>query len=567
MQRGVATKSINNCVQASTATRGITIPSAPLVEDFEPRAKFCGLPLRRVEIFLWCLLCATLVIGSSYKAGGPRLSNDSYQYLNEAENIAEGQGLSTSIAHFDTERASGHLPTPLTTFPPGYPLAIAALAKMGFASETAGLIISIASFTILVPLSVLSASLLGLSTLATRTVLVLLLCNATATFYATFVATESLFVALSFAALVCLLWYQKKGTWWSTALGNVLVGCAYWVRYAGLFLFVAVAVYLAWGAYRRRDRASLKALSWLAVPATMISALMFRNKIVTGTWKGRDMKVLDASSVGVLKQFCASTYHLVFGQSVAKRLNPLQITLALGLILLVLLLVRGASTLVSNTAVGNPLPKAPLLLTYVAVYNTALIYLAWAHVIALDVRFFYPLLPVYLVLCGLIFNHSWISAGARPARLAQLICLLIICGSYWGLNLEDPMARHWQPPHLLVQEIFADTDLRAWFDSNVPYNSTIVATNGQATSYALRRRTVSLVSMHYSNQRWDEGEIHEVMRRYDADFLIIYPGLDPDLDPVQEESKFLQALADGYQPKWLQRAANGKGVLIFRRSA
>ena len=546
-------------------TGDATIPGVPLAEDFGFPVKFREAPLRRVEILLWCLLYAILVASLLYRLGGPRLSNDSYQYLSEAENIAEGNGLSTSVAHFDTERTSGQLPTPLTTFPPGYPLAIAVVAKMGFASETAGLIISLASFTMLAPLIVCSASLLGLSAAATRIVLFLLLCNATATWYATFVTTESLFVALSFGALVCLLWYER-GVSWAPALGNILVGCAYWVRYAGLFLFAAVAVYFVWGAYRRRDRGALTALSWVAVSATMIGALMFRNKIVTGTWKGRDMRVIDASSVGVLKQFCASTYHLFFGQSMATRLNPLQITLGIGLILLATLLARGASGLVSGAALGDSFRKARLLLTYVAVYNAALIYLASVHVISLDIRFFYPLLAVYLVLCGLVFDKLWISKAARSARPAWVICLLILSASYWGINFEDPMARRWLSPHLAVQEIFADKDLRAWFDSHVRYDMTIVATNGQATSYALKRRTVSLVSSHFSNQHWDEDEIYGLMRRYNASFLIIYPGLDTDVDSVQEESRFLKALAKGYQPQWLQIAAKNSRVLIFQRS-
>lgn len=557
---------MKNCAQPNATIRDIGVPSARLSQNPDFAAAFDGWPLRGVEILLWCLLYAILVAGLSYRVGGPRLSNDSYQYLSEAENIAEGHGLSTSIAHFDTERSSGRLPTPLTTFPPGYPLAIAALAKMGLASETAGLIISIASFTVLVPLVVWAASLLALSSVATRIVLVLLLGNATATWYATFVTTETLFVALSFGALVCLLWYERGGRS-APAIGNLLVGCAYWVRYAGLFLFVTVAVYLAWGAYNRRDRRSLTALSCLALPATMIGLLMFRNTMVTGTWKGRDMRVIDPSSATVLKQFCASTYHLFFGQEMATRLNPLQVTLGLGLILLIIMLGRGAADSAIRSALSSPFPRARLLLTYVAIYNTALIYLGWVHVIGLDTRFFYPLLAVYLVLFGLMFTRLWTSASARSAPLAWTTCALIIGASYLGMNLEDPMAQRWHSPHVAVQESFADTNLRSWFDAHVPDDAVIVATNGQATSYALKRRTVSLVSTHYSDQHWGEDEVHAVMRRYKADFLIVYPGLDPNVDPVQEDSKFLQALAAGYRPQWLELAVEGSGVLIFRRSA
>lgn len=526
----------------------------------------CEWSLRRTEILLWSLLFAMVAVYVSYRVGSPRLSNDSYQYLSEACNIVQGYGLSTSIAHFDTERSSGRLPTPLTTFPPGYPAAIAALAKTGLATETAGLILSIMCFVVLVPLLVWSTSLLQISSAVTRIMLLLLLGNATAIWYATFVATESMFVALSFGALICLLWYER-GARPAAAVANLLVGCAYWVRYAGLFLFVTVLVYLVWRAYQRRDRPSLMAVSWLALSATMIGLLMFRNNMVTGTWKGREMKVIDASSVGVLKQFCASTYHLFLGQSMATRLNPMQITLGLGLILLIVLLVRRASGLVIHSSRGNPFQRVGLLLIYVTIYNASLIYLASVHTIALDMRFFYPLLVVYLVLCGVLLNSLWTRAETRSVSAAWIVCLLVIGGSYLGMNLEDPTARHWRSPHVAVQEIFADSKLRSWFDAHVSSDAVIVATNGQATSYALRRRTVSLVSTHYSTQHWDESEIHAVMQRYNADFLIVYPGLEPDIDPVQQESEFLQALTAGYRPQWLQIAAKSSRVLIFRRSA
>src|SRR5215469_5522610 len=226
------------------------------------------LPLGAAEIVLWCLLYVMVLGGFLYHAGGPGLSDDSFQYLSEAANIRDGHGLTTSIVHFDTERSQGRLPAPLTTFPPGYSLAIATISRTGVARETVALLLSAASLILLVPLLTYAAALLNLSAMATRIALVLVLGSLSAGLYATAVATESLFTALSLSALVCLLGYEQGRVGTSAAVaGNLLVGCAFWVRYAGLFLFIATGAYLAWQPFRARDRRSVTAAACPVLPA------------------------------------------------------------------------------------------------------------------------------------------------------------------------------------------------------------------------------------------------------------------------------------------------------------
>jgi hypothetical protein len=526
------------------------------------------------EIALWCLLYITVLAGILYHAGGPGLSDDSYQYLSEAENIDQGHGLTTSIVHFDTERAHGRVPAPLTTFPPGYSLAIAAISRTGLASETAGLLLSVASLILLVPLIACAAAMLELNLMATRVALVLLLGSFAAGLYATAVATESLFTALALAALVCLLLHERAiaGTPAAVA-GNLLVGCACWVRYAGLFLFIAVGTYLVWQAFRRRDRRAVTAAACLVLPAALISSLLLRNVSLTGSWKGGNTKAVTHPLAAVLKQFGVSTYHLFFGEGVPTRLSALQVTLCLGLILLSVLLfvnvarVRSSSGI--HTALGSAFPHAGLLLVYVVVYNAGMLYLGMFSVISFGSRMFYPLLPVYLLLSGVVFTRVQASTSARSTPLAWTVCAAIIVGSYWGINLENTIAHRAVSPDRLVASSFAlpsetGGTLRSWFDANVPVSATVVATNGQATAYALKRKIVSLVGSNFSEQRWGEEELRTLMQQYDADFLILYPHIDPMIEPVQQESPFLRALIAGQRPQWLQLAAENSQVMIFR---
>jgi hypothetical protein len=530
--------------------------------------------LSATEIVLWCLLFVIALAGILYHAGGPGLGDDSYQYLSEAENIDQGHGLTTSIVHFDTERAHGRVPAPLTTFPPGYSLVIAAITRTGLSRETAGLLLSAASLICLVPLIAWTAALLELGAVATRTVLVLLLGSFAAGLYATAVATESLFTAVSLGALVCLLLHERAiaGTPAAVA-GNLLVGCACWVRYAGLFLFIAVGAYLAWQAFRRRDHRAVTATACLVLPAALISSLLLRNVILTGSWKGGNTKAVAHQLAAVLKQFGVSTYHLFFGEGVPTRLGALQVTLCVGLILLSVLLfvnvVRVRSSSDIRTALASAFPHAGLLLVYVVVYNAGMLYLGMFSVISFGSRMFYPLLPVYLLLSGVVLTRVQASTSARSTRLAWTAWAAIMVGSYWGINLENTMAHRSISSDRIVAASFAlppgtGGTLRSWFDANVPLGATVVASNGQATAYALKRKVVSLVGSNFSDQRWGEEELRTLMQQYDAGFLILYPHIDPVIEPVQQESPFLRALIAGQRPQWLQLAAENSQVMIFR---
>ena len=77
-----------------------------------------------LEVFGWGLV-ALLFVGFFLVFRPMPLADDSYQYLNVADNFNHGRGIATSLVHFEMERSHGRMPAPLTTFPPVYPLSIA----------------------------------------------------------------------------------------------------------------------------------------------------------------------------------------------------------------------------------------------------------------------------------------------------------------------------------------------------------------------------------------------------------------------------------------------------------
>ena len=138
---------------------------------------------------------------------------------------------------------------------------MSALAAVGLPLERAGLALSMFSFLALLPLLAYGARVLGPSASVTRLVLLLLLVNAAGTEYAlTLLDGVDLHPALA-AAVVFLMEAEAApeapGSGTRRVSAHVLVGLAYWVRYAGLFLLATVLVFYGLAFLWKRDRKSL----------------------------------------------------------------------------------------------------------------------------------------------------------------------------------------------------------------------------------------------------------------------------------------------------------------------
>jgi hypothetical protein len=120
---------------------------------------------------------------------------------------------------------------------------------------------------------------------------------------------------------------------------------------------------------------------------------------------------------------------------------------------------------------------------------------------------------------------------------------------------------------LLQEPTASGESLKSWVENNIPAEATIVASDGQATAYVLRRKTVSVVGRGYGYQEWEEPQLRELMSRFHADFLILYLDAPTHAVPAeQRESNFLMALTQGGTPTdWLQLAARNAHIMIFRR--
>lgn len=514
-----------------------------------PRIAVCtaiqgGMSLR--EAVLVALLTAMLALGLGLvRPSG--LSNDSFQYLSVAANVAQGQGIETPLVHFDSERSIGRIPAPMTTFAPGYPVVVALSSFLAGSAERGARLISIAASALSVILIWALANFAGLDRTSTRVAMALLIGNAFFLHTATSVAPEPLFLLVSLSALlvVAVSIHSSAGQsadWTGLVIGQILVAASYSIRYAGIFVFAAVLAHAAASFALLRNKRALVYLLSNLVSGALIGSIMMRNWVLVGTWKGGNEKQVSHSLPTVLAIYVKAQIHLLFGMHI------FDLWLICVIALSALAILWAAVTLLRNRPhrVPSPFTGAALFFIYALVSTAGMIWLGMTSVISFGTRMFYPLLPLYIVAAVLIVSRGskLVGSGEKPARYRQALAVLFLVLYGWvnlrefntprepsGLdNLRDAYAKpmaNGQPLH-------------EWIDANIGNNEAIVADAGQITGYFLERPTLSLIESEYSTATWDQQTVTTVMHRFHARFLILNLAIPAEEAPVRTESNFLQ---------------------------
>lgn len=533
---------------------------SPTVEHLEGSNRRRGLLSWR-EAFAY--VAVAILIGLGFALQRPsRPSNDSYQYLTVAANLRKGLGLETSLIHFDSERAGGRVPAPMTTFAPGFPVAIALTSFIAGNFERAAESISIlASALAILPLCAL-AGFIGLDRTSTRMAVALLVGNAFYLKDTTVVLTEPLFLLVSIAALfVVSSSIESPASNWGVrmAIGQVLVAASYSVRYAGVFVFAAVLLHSVLRLMMLRDRRSLLYFLSNAISVSLMGTIMLRNILLTGTWKGGNTKPVNHPLSGVLAEYVRSHLHLLSGMHVVDFWQIL-LVIASGAAI-----IRGAVTVMrSRPSLAAMLPSGGcLLVCYGLLATAALIYLGKTSDISFSERMFYPLVPLYIVGALKLVQGGTKSVASSPSharlRVGLAVAFVVL---YLGVNLreflnpESPSAAD-QVQAQMLKPMANGQPLLGWIDANIGRNETIAADNGQAVGYVLQRPTLSLIEAEYSTVNWDQEMILSQMNRFHARYLILDLGTTAKADPVKTESSFLAgAVCCGLTPGFHVAAEN-----------
>lgn len=206
---------------------------------------------------------------------------DAIAYVNSAENLLAGRGL----VHVAWDCSTPPV-VPLTLWPPGYPLSIAALSRVtGLEPASAALWISRAAWTLLPLGSVLVFGAIGRAGVGLAAgVLVQLSPGA---LFGPMALTDAPFLFLAMLVLTC--WGRavvvvRRAVLWAL-LAGLAAGIAYSFRNVGVALLVAVPVVAALSAMLQKDwrRQARLVAAFIAGAAGPVAALKLRSLLAFGT--------------------------------------------------------------------------------------------------------------------------------------------------------------------------------------------------------------------------------------------------------------------------------------------
>ena len=297
-------------------------PSESASHYFEPHSAVVMARISKLEVWAWACICATLIAVRLYPGFVPILDNDSFQYLNVAQNALAGHFGYTSLIHYDAERSFGVMPAPFVTQALGYPFAIALVSLVGVPLQSAALLVSTMSTLACVPLLAWIATQLGLSRLLRNVVVAGFVFNNAIIFFGASAFSEALFtfvVLLGVALLVAARLHADTRRGWRWAAAGLALGAVYWVRYVGLFFVLGLAV-LVIRHLLASNRLQAKGYAVaLTVAGAAVLAGMARNILLVGNWHGGSIRKIVINPLwSQLVDTAASGKILVLGQSFGK---------------------------------------------------------------------------------------------------------------------------------------------------------------------------------------------------------------------------------------------------------
>lgn len=533
--------------------------------------------VRLLEVIAWALLAFIgACVMSVYRA--QPLSNDSFQYLSAAESLKRGSGSSTTLVHFDVERAHRRIPAPLTTFPPGYPAAIAGASYFFVDLEAAARAVSVISFAGTAGLLAAGFALMNVPAFFRRALLLLFVMNAFALSYATAVMSESAFTLLTTCAVAALMWaesgpalprvYRVRG-----AIACAAAGLSCWVRPAGFFLIAGIVCYALLQRFLRRDCRRGLLLPLALIPVASAVCLALRNLLAAGTLSGRGEMPPSGTPKELARLYVKAHADLFFGGQAYAVAGCGGLAL-LGLLTIVTVLglnfndgTEGARRHL-KAALRNPEWTLLAVASCALIYSAGVFYAALTTAVSLGARIFLPALPLYLLLMGIVLSRSAPRGASDPRSRWLKAGLLLFVGGYVGGNaravsLPPPPGRLEVLATWYAEPIAGGQILRDWVEANIPEGQVIMSASGQATGYFLRRAAVSMAGATYSRVRWECDEVKKQMKTYGVKYLILYKPSPAFIDPLPAESKFVGAAVSGPPPCGFVVAAEGPHVRIL----
>ena len=487
------------------------------------------------------------------------MSDDAYQYIDAAAEISSGECLCTRLAHFDEQLETGHFPVAFTHFPPGYPLLIAAVSRVGISLEKAAYALSVAGYLFTLWMFWSIAQGLGSLGWISFAFGLLWVTHATALNTATKVATEAPFTAVLLVLIALIVRdIRTKGSHPGLLLAvGLSAGTAYWLRYAGLFLIPVAGLYIVWRTWQSRK------VSWaagaLALLAGLMLAIQIRNIHYTGSWRGGFSAGQSHRLSWVLVETAKAFYHVVFGDRAVARADVWSVLFLISAGILLWLSYQYRRDFQHSRLASS---AAWIWLGAIsAVYIAGVMAVALTSIAADFTRYYLPLYPLALAALSAALSRFPATIWRTAGVVGSVVAVLVIQGR--SLAAEPSTSPHVQVTRALDQPITTGGTGLEWLLAHTQPQDTIVSVNGQALHYVLQRPVISIIGPQFSAHPANEPVLHDLMNKFHARYLVVFPGM---VENAQEQADipFLAGLASGAAPpEWLANAARGNAVSVW----
>ncbi len=538
--------------------------------------------LSRIETLGWATVLELLV---ALKTGGgalPLVFNDSFVYFDAAQHALAGQPAHTSIVQFEAERASGLMPAPLLTFPPGYSLAVAIASVSGLAFPQAALLVStLATLLSLWCVARLAAWLLP-SRLWVRAAVAAFLLNSYMLKYATSALSEGLFIAMVLLGTVALVAGLREtrsrahAVAWMVGCGAA-IGASAWVRPTGAFFVLGLAAVALALTLVRSPRAAIRPALAAAVAGLPLALLLLRNRLLAGSWLGAEGQLQRHPLSELYRALENALDDLLFGSApMAGHIWP-RVLFVAALAAFGALVWRARVWRRDSRQLRRP-PSAPLprgigeLSVLSLTFAAGCIAVGSAAVVEPSgARLYAPLVP-FAILVGLaVLAALWLqsSLASEPRwRRAVRASAAVMLGSYAVLNLGwyREVASLADPARLaqrLDRVTSSGVTPRSAILDAVGATGTVVANEGPMLAWVIRRPTLALMATPFARYEWTEPAVRAVLQRYDSRVLVVNApaaGFESQGLP----SEFLAAVLRGEVPAWLEELARTPDVVVLR---
>jgi len=527
---------------------------------------------------LWVLVLGVSLVGLVALYDRSFISIDGAFYVSAAQNLASGHGFATSIIWNEEQYRAGGMPAPQTVFPPGYPLLIAVVSRLGVDPPYAAFLVALLAFSAipLVIYDILRAA--GHPPLRAFAVSAVWLGAPFAWFNVLSCMSEMLFTLLTLVSLRCVMQSDRdpgRRDLWLAAAGTV-AGLAFTVRYQGVYYLISLGLFFLLRVTRARDRQSVRALMLVAGPASVfVVALFVRNHLLIGklvTLIPEDRSLLDvlrtfAWGLGELLGFTRSG---LLGGGVPEVMFV--IVVVAGLVGGVCWAGRFA---LDRTALVAALggPHISLSLAYVTTsiilmvqgaQNYATGHISPRYLLAL-IPFGLLCLPDGLPLVRLTPSRAWHARAVRlwwgVAALALVAGQVNVFHHHWRLLHQ---ANPYRTMADALQRPVANESLLQFLRDRVTTASPLLGNEAQLLGAVLDRPVLGLPRAGYTRKVWTDDQVRGLVAAYGVDYVVFFPGLFNPSDPQDRNRPFFRELTRGSVPPWLVAILLAPDVRLYR---